>query len=359
MPTLDETLTRLLAMSREAGTPAADEARALVTSHLQGLGYTVIPQRFTFLPSSLDGFPLFGAGLGGLALLLVPLLVLASMPAWGAAVSVIGGLAALGLLAFSVGAGWVSLGSPARADANLLAVRGDVPIRRWIVAHLDTKAQGHSMAGRLVALWALAVAIAALIALAAVRLGGPLPIEVVAAGAILAVLAGALAGRGRLKGQSHGARDNGSGIAAALAAAEASHDPGIGVLITGAEEFGMVGARVFAKLEAARLAGAVVVNLDTIDQEGDLYLVTHDRAGVALAESEAVRLGAAGLAPRTRRLPLGILVDSLPFARAGVPSLTVGRLTWHTLRVIHTPRDTMDGLTLDAAKAVGRALAVN
>jgi hypothetical protein len=359
VPTLDETLTRLLATSREAGTPAAEEARALVTRHLEALGYTVTLQRFTFLPSALDGFPLFGAGLGGLALILVPLLVAASMPAWGAILTVIGGLAALGLLAFGVAAGWVSLGSPPREDANLLAVRGTTPIRRWIVAHLDTKAQGHSMAGRLVALWALAIAIAALIALAAVRLGGPLPVEIAAGEAVLAIVAGALAGRGRLKGHSHGARDNGSGIAAVLAAAEASHDPGTGLLITGAEEFGMVGARVFAQLEAARLAGAVAVNVDTIDQEGHLYLVTHDRAGRVLAESEAARLSAAGLAPRTRRLPLGILVDSLPFARAGVPSLTVGRLTWRTLRIIHTPRDTMDGLTLSAAKAVGKALAAN
>jgi len=37
---------------------------------------------------------------------------------------------------------------------------------------------------------------------------------------------------------------------------------------------------------------------------------------------------------------VGILTDSLPFARAGVPALTIGRLTWRTLRTIHTPRDT-------------------
>lgn len=359
MPTLDETITRLLAMPREAGTPAAAEARALITAHLQALGYVVTVQRFAFHPSSLDGFPLFGAGLGGLALLLIPLLVTARLPSWGGIVTVAGGLAALLLLAFGVGAGWISLGAAPREDANLMAVRGDVPVRRWFVAHLDTKAQGQSMAGRLVAVWVLAVAMAALLALAVVRLGGPLPIEVAVAAAALAIIAGALAGRGRLKGQSPGARDNGSGITGVLAAAEASHDPGIGILITGAEEFGMVGARVFAKQEASMLAGAAAVNLDTIDEEGDLYLVTHDRAGLVLAAALAERLRAAGLAPRTRRLPLGILVDSLPLARAGIPSLTVGRLTWRTLRIIHTPRDTADGLTLATAKAVGRALAAN
>jgi Iap family predicted aminopeptidase len=56
---------------------------------------------------------------------------------------------------------------------------------------------------------------------------------------------------------------------------------------------------------------------------------------------------------------VGILTDSLPFARAGIPALTIGRLTWRTLRTIHTSRDTPDGLSLEAAVRVGRALAVN
>jgi hypothetical protein len=71
----------------------------------------------------------------------------------------------------------------------------------------------------------------------------------------------------------------------------------------------------------------------------------------------AQRLGPLGLAVRTRRLPLGILVDSLPLARAGAAAVTVGRLTWRTLRVIHTPADVPDDLSLDAAEQVGRAIA--
>jgi Iap family predicted aminopeptidase len=60
-----------------------------------------------------------------------------------------------------------------------------------------------------------------------------------------------------------------------------------------------------------------------------------------------------------RRLPVGILTDSLPFARAGVPAITIGRLTWRTLRTIHTPRDTADGLSLETAVRIGRALGTN
>src|SRR5438309_2217905 len=155
MTPLDQTMRRVLALPREAGTPAGVTARDIVAEHLEALGYRVERQRFSFFPSSLDGFPVFGAGVGALALLVLPL---------------------------------------------------------------------------------------------------------------LAVAAGALAGGGRLRGTSQGARDNGTGVAAALAAAERSNDAGTGILITGAEEFGLVGARVFVAQAGERLRDAVVVNLDTIDQ---------------------------------------------------------------------------------------------
>jgi Iap family predicted aminopeptidase len=148
-------------------------------------------------------------------------------------------------------------------------------------------------------------------------------------------------------------------VAGALAAAERLDDPATGILITGAEEFGLVGARVFAAQSAGALREAVVVNLDTIDQEGELAVVSHDGRGAELARRAAPRLAAAGLTARLRRLPVGILTDSLPFARAGVPAITIGRLTWRTLRTIHTPRDTAHGLSLETAIRVGRALAAN
>jgi hypothetical protein len=359
MPSLEQTMALVLSLPREAGTAAGLQAREAVTTHLTGLGYRVSVQPFTFAPSTLNALPVFGAGLGGLALLLLPLLCLPGAPRWGALLLWVSGLASLALLSFGIGAGWITLGAVLRDDANLIATRGDVPIRRWIVAHLDTKAQGHSMAGRLVAVWVIGAAVAVLSMLAALRLRHSEPLPLVAAGALLALVAGALAGGGRLRGTSRGARDNGSGVFAALAAAEASTDPTSGVLITGAEEFGLVGARVFARLSSDRLRGSAVINLDTIDQEGQLYLVSHDARGDALAETEATRLAAAGLHARRRRLPLGILVDSLPLARTGVPALTVGRLTWRTLQRIHTSRDTPEDLSLAAAERIGRALGSN
>ena len=359
MPTLDQTMGRVLALPREAGTPAAEAARDLVAAHLEALGYRVERQRFSFPPSGLLGFPVFGAGLGGLALLLLPLFLGAGFPGWAAALVLAGGLGVLVAGAIGIGLGWLPLGGAPREDANLIATRGDTPVRRWIVAHLDTKAQAQSMAGRLVAVWVIGLAVAGLAALALVRLRGPVSVASAGAAAAVAVLAGALAGRGRLRGTTAGARDNGTGVAAVLAAAERLTDPAAGILVTGAEEFGLVGARIFVAQRRAQLRDAVVVNLDTIDQEGELALVSHDARGAALAAREAPRLAAAGLESRIRRLPVGILTDSLPFARAGVPAVTIGRLTWRTLRTIHTPRDTADGLSLEAAERVGQALAAN
>jgi hypothetical protein len=358
MPSLDHTMRAVLALQREAGSPGAAAARDLVAGHLEQLGYRVTRERFEFVPSSLKGFPLFGAGLGGLGLLELPLLTGDALPGWAALALLLCGVPLLLVLAFGIGVGWLPLGE-VREDENLVATRGEAPVRRWIVAHLDTKAQVQSMAGRLVAVWVIGLAAAVLLSLALTRLGGPLSLPLAGVAAGLAVLSGALAGRGRLRGGSQGARDNGTGVAGALAAAEASVDSAVGVLITGAEEFGLVGARAFIRGAPPGLRQSVVVNLDTIDQEGELAVVSHDARGSSLSARERPRLEAAGLRARLRRLPVGILTDSVPFARAGIPAITIGRLTWRTLRTIHTPRDTPDGLSLDTAVRVGRALATN
>jgi hypothetical protein len=88
-------------------------------------------------------------------------------------------------------------------------------------------------------------------------------------------------------------------------------------------------------------------------------VVRHDAHGAGAAAAAARRLGSLGLTVRARRLPLGILVDSLPLARAGAAAVTIGRLTWRTLRVIHTPADVPETLALETAERVGRALAAN
>lgn len=361
VPTLEQTLGKLLALPREAGTPAASEARAIVTQHLEALGYRVTPQPFTFNPAALDAFPLFGAALGWLALVVTPLLVTVRVPGWLPLVLWILGLLAAAMMAIGTGLGWFSISRDqvTRTDANLIATRADVPIRRWIVAHLDTKAQRQSMAGRLVAVWCVIVAILVFSSLAAVRIWAPVSLVAAMPGAVLLLVAGLLAGRGRLRGTSAGARDNGTGLAAALAAAATATDPAIGILITGAEEFGLVGARIVAQQMPERLRGVEVVNIDTVDDDGILTLITHDAAGHRLGGRLMPVLAPLDIPLRTRRLPLGIFVDSVPLAQAGAEAVTIGRLTWRTLRKLHTPADTPDGLSFEPAIAIGRRIATD
>jgi hypothetical protein len=352
-----ELARRLLALTRESGSAGLNQARALVAAHLESLGYHVAVQPFRCTAAALVPLWLAGTGLGWLALVLAPLLVLPSPPPWLALTLWAGGALSLGLAAAGAAAGqgpsaWEG---PPREDANLIATRS-ADVRRWIVAHLDTKAQGHSMAGRLIALWVMLMAVLALTALAVLRLNGPVPAWAAASAAALGVAAGALAAGGRLRGSTQGARDNGTGVLAALAAAERTGDPSVGLLITGAEELGLVGARLLARIHPALLAGSEVVNLDTLDDRGPLWIVHHDVRGRELADREAARLAGLGLEIRRRRLPLGILTDSLAFARAGVPAVTIARLDWGTLRLLHTSRDRPDTLSLATAERVGAAL---
>jgi hypothetical protein len=358
VPTLDQITGKILALPREAGTTEASNARELVAAYLKDLGYTTVNQRFTFAPSSLRAFPLFGEGIGLLALVLFPLLGTPNVPRWSGLAVWATGLAALAIIAAGVGVGWLPLGEPSREDANLIATRGTEPPRRWVVAHLDSKAQAHSMAGRLIAVWVAIVAIVLLSILATLRLWGPIHPLWLGLGGGSAVLAGFLARRGRLKGSSRGARDNGTGVVAALAAAEAARGSALGVLITGAEEFGLVGARVFARL-TPDLRQMQFINVDTVDQEGVLFVVSHDARGHRFAcELEPV-LAPLGMPIRVRRLPLGIFVDSAPLAQAGASAVTIGRLTWTTLRRIHTPADTPEDLSFAAAVQIGRAIATS
>jgi Peptidase family M28 len=315
-------------------------------------------QPFGFQPGALNALPILGAGLGWLTLLSLPLLLWPAVPRLAALVVWLIGAAALAAFGWGVGIGVPVPGAERREEANLIAVRPQANVTRWIVAHLDTKAQGHSLAGRLVAVWLLICAGLGLTTLALWRAtsGAALPVFPVAAVAAVSLAAGALSGRGRLKGLSPGARDNGSGVLAALEAASLVTDPATGFVFTGAEEFGLVGARIFCR-GGGSLGDAEVLNLDTLCDAGALYLLAHDRRGRALGASLAPVLG--GIAPRTvvRRLPLGILVDSLPFARAGARAITISRLARRDLRVIHTPADAADGEPFHTPIQVARAIA--
>jgi hypothetical protein len=346
----------LLTGHRESGTPEADQARERIAEFLSGLGYQVEVQRFSFSTSALLGFPVLGAGLGWLTLLQIPLLVLPGTPAWAALLVWMTGMLSLGTVAVGLSLGWATLGGDQREDANLIATRGG-KVTRWIVAHYDSKAQGHSMAGRLTAVWVMVLACLVMTGLAVARLWEPLPVAAMAAGAALAITGGYLAGRGRLKGKSAGARDNGSGLLAALVAAQEIRDPTVGILVTGAEEFGLIGSRYFAEKSADQVTGTDVLNIDTVDHQGTWRLVSHLPGAEALLDrAESALRGLSPLPIRRHRRLSGIFVDSLPLARAGARAITIARLDWSTLGRIHTSRDTLDELSLDSAALAGMAV---
>ncbi len=342
----------LLDSPREAGTEATRHAEARISSFLQSLGYAVETQRFSFSTAGLLAFPVFGAGLGWLALLEIPLLSMSGVPSWAAALVWYPGLLSSLTLAGGLGLGWATMGGETREDANLIATRPG-QVNRWIVAHIDTKSQGHSMAGRLVAVWIAILAAILMSGIVLLRLRGPVSIDIVAAATAILLAAGFLAGRGKLKGHSNGARDNGSGVLAALVAAERVTGTGTGILITSAEEFGLIGARYFAEQYSERLVGSTVINIDTVDEQGAWRIVTHNDSARELSGSFQQTFKRDGLPVRQHRLPAGILVDSLPLAKAGAVAITLARLDWGTLKVIHTPRDTLEGLTLTSAITTG------
>jgi hypothetical protein len=157
--------------------------------------------------------------------------------------------------------------------------------------------------------------------------------------------------------RSHGAADNGSGLAAVLAAAErVAPGASVGVVVTDAEELGLAGARAFARDEGRR---AIVLNCDTVDDRGAYTLLT--TRGTAMTTIGALRVAAEGLMPEEelrviRHIP-GILTDALALSGAGWDAVTLARGTIATLARIHTVRDTLEAMNGDGIDGAATILA--
>jgi len=158
-------------------------------------------------------------------------------------------------------------------------------------------------------------------------------------------------------GYSNGASDNATGVAAALGVFERlakNPIPGweIDVLLTSAEEVGMVGARAFYEAHKTELGSNVfVLNFDTLTA-GQLRLFT--RTGMlsiiryqnSLVESakQVASTDPRFSTVRTAEWATGDF-DSACFARGGVPSLTIGSLSQSgCMPYIHRPEDTLANL---------------
>lgn len=350
-----------LAHPRPAGSGAEARARAHVRARLEGLGYAVTEEPFTYDDRALRvGYPallLVAAGAFGLAALGLAPLLLTAVLALAIGVPVI--------VATGGGAPPFTDGTR-RRSANLTARPGDDATpdptsgHLVVVAHVDAKSQRLSFLGRTVA---AAVAMLGVLLVVGAGVGAMVGggEAWVAVGRIGALLAGFGLGATGLAGygdDSPGALDNASGVAALLALAEAlparlRGRARLTLVVTGAEELGLVGADRWVARHRHELHRASVVNLDTVGGRGPLLLTGHDRSrGVgtarALADVLAVAADEAGVPLVRRMVPFPGGVDSFVFARAGVAAVTLAAGTaTSTFRHVHRPSDTVARVDLD------------
>ncbi|HTH65469.1 MAG TPA: M28 family peptidase [Gemmatimonadales bacterium] len=234
-------------------------------------------------------------------------------------------------------------GRAAAEGINLIAVRPRVRVTAWLTAHYDSKGQPLSMAGRL-QLVVLALAIVPVVLLA--TLDGASPWWWLATLVLpLTFLALNVATDG-----SPGAVDNASGVLAVLAVLDLlPADAPVGAILLDAEELGLVGARALVRERANLLHDTSLINFDGIDDRGGVVAFAHRPGALTRAVADAL-----GVRPR-RRLP--VVVDGLALAPAVRECLTIMKGDWGTMRVVHTPRDTADRLTLSGVAEVARAVA--
>jgi len=234
---------------------------------------------------------------------------------------------------------------------NLIGVRPRARVSVWLAAHYDSKGQPLSMATRLAAAVLATLGGLELLALVARALLGSLH------PGLLDLLAGAagvtgilLLATNRVTNRSAGAVDNAAGVVAVLATLDAlPPDAGVGVLFLDAEEYGLVGARALVRERANLLGDTCIVNFDGIDDRGTTIALMH-RPGPTV-ERVAAALGAR----RARWLP--VVVDGLVLARAAREGVTIIRGDWSTAKVVHTPRDSAQRLTLEGVRTVAAGVA--
>ncbi len=256
---------------------------------------------------------------------------------------------------------WTRLG-PRLTAVNLIATLPGQPAdpslpHLHLVAHYDSKSQAMPIAAR-IALFTLTIS--GTVVFAGLILGGlivsTLNSAATAAGLIalitgfpLAVLFLVDAGNA-----SPGAIDNASGVGTVLHLAEClavcpADRLHVTILITSAEELGLMGAAAYVRQYEAALrrqadaGGLFILNFDGVGMEGDLYYTdAYNRSQGRLGDLLRQAFGELGLPMKKFALP-GALFDHIPFTGSGfdaVSLLTVGGASW----AVHTPGDTADKL---------------
>jgi hypothetical protein len=339
---------------RAAGSEAEREAREYCAGVLRAAGFDVIEERFEYsrLPGCW-GTPIGGA-IAALTVLGAGWLATVHLAPRAAAVTLLGGLAMLGAWAARMlGDGVLDVPFMRASAVNLVATAGPRRPPVWLVAHLDTKSQPVPSALRVAGVLLLAAAVLVALVALALTLAAATPRMWWWIGAALAVAGSVPVVSSTVGDASPGAVDDASGVAAVLAAAEALGGRArVGVVLTSAEELGLAGARAWARARAGE--EGVALNCDGVDDEGALTIMYS--GSVPTDVVQAIREGAER-APRLRRMPIGLLLDSVALSAAGWRSVTASRGSLATLRRVHTPSDSLDRLRGDAIPEVAGVLA--
>lgn len=335
-----------LATPRLTGTDGAARTEARLRELFEGLDYAT-----TELPFSFSTWPgRWGLTVAGTLLTLTGVagagLVYRGEPV-AALAALAGGMLLTLLPLLFLGPALRRLPAGRVETRNLLFTRPDSRPAWLLMAHRDTKSQLVPTLGRTAAVVTGAIGWLALTALAALSFAGEpfqFPTATVVAGAVV-VVAGLALALSWSSNRSPGALDNATGLAALLAVAEERPD-GVGFLITDGEELGLAGARAAVDV-LPPVQG--VVNVDGLDDPG----TTHVAEGYGWRRrGSAPQLAAALLTAgraleidvRRRPLPRSIMVDHMPLARAGIPTVTVLRGRWRSLLRVHRPDDSAERL---------------
>ena len=351
-----------IAVPRAVGTAAEPRVRRRIGEQLESLGFQVTEQPFAVTENRLLAGVVFGAATGWSTLLLTPLML-----------SNLGDVVVLpvgaGLMLFVV----VLVLVLARAEqplrgsrmesANIVARNAPLDPCIWLVAHSDSKSQGVSLALRAVGFSAAVAAWILLVALLAIRAADIRLPWLSGAALLLGLFGGTILTRRHFGNRSAGAVDNAAGVVAALVAALQLRDEmSVGVLITGAEELGMEGARRWVETDDCN---GCFINFDGIDSRGRFNLMLHGSTGSsctlpvgALALEIAREIEILTSVPcRSGILPLGVFVDGAVLKRGGMSGITVSRGDRDTLKAIHTGVDVPARVDIGAARDAGRAAA--
>jgi len=347
-------LAALARAPRAAGSAAENEAREYCARVLKAAGFDVALESFEF--SQVPGR--YGTPVGGaIALITVAAtswLGAIGSPAFFVALVCVAGLAILGTWSWHMlGDGVLSLGWRRTSAINLVATRGGSTPRVWLVAHLDSKSQPIPSLLRVIGIVTLATALAVMSAAVVLTLAGAPLRTLWWVGAALAAMGAVPVLACVVGNDSDGALDNASGVATVLEAARMQDSP-IGVLLPSAEELGLAGARAWGRARQESGERGIAINCDGVDDTGALTIMYSGMPAMEIID--AVR-ASADEPTRVRRMPLGLLLDSVALSDAGWRSVTVSRGSLASLRRVHTRDDSLEHLRGDGISRTARVLA--